>query len=71
MVNYMEELEEYVSDNIIYNMYLQKPDGYYNDAEWVVIQHTEAVKWAIDELNALYQLVAEMRNKYENITPRK
>ena len=65
MRNYIDELEEYVNDNVIYNWYLQKPDDYYNDTEWIVIKHTEAVKWVIDELNALYELVAEMRNKYE------
>ena len=32
-------------------------------------EHAEAIKWAVDELNALYQLVAEMRN--ENIKTRK
>ena len=32
-------------------------------------EHAEAIKWAVDELKALYELVKEMRN--ENIKTRK
>ena len=34
-------------------------------------EYEEAIKWAVDEIYALYELVAEMRMKYENIETRK
>ena len=43
--------------------------NYLKELEEYKGEHEEAIKWAVDEIYALYQLVAEMRN--ENIKTRK
>ena len=43
--------------------------NYLKELEEYTGEHEEAIKWAVDEIKALYELVKEMKN--ENIKTRK
>ena len=69
MIDHLKNLKEYIEDDMIYARYKLKPNDNYSDFEMFCINHCKDIKWAIDELEALYELVAEMKN--ENIKTRK
>ena len=70
MIDHLKNLKEYLDDDVVYKRYeYKKEDDYFSDYEMFCINHCQDIKWAIDELEALYELVNEMRN--ENIKTRK
>lgn len=66
MTNHIQNLHEYIEKDAVYNYYLKRPKAKLNDFEKFCIEHIEDIKWALDELDALYLLVEEMKNKYES-----
>ena len=68
-MDHLKNLKQYIEDDITYSRYKENPDIYYDNYEKMMIAHCEDLKWVIDELEALYELVAEMKN--ENIKSRK
>ena len=67
MVDQLKNLKEYVDDDEIYKKYLKDKDAHYSDFDLFCIRHVEDIIWAVDELEALYGLAKEMREKYETI----
>ena len=62
MINHIENLKQYVEDDITYSRYKEKPEIYYDNYEKMMIEHCKDIEWVIDELEALYELVKEMKN---------
>lgn len=63
MINHIQNLQDYINDDVVYNDYLKRPDAEFNDFEKYCIKHIEDIKWVLDELDALYGLVAEMKKR--------
>ena len=67
MINHIQNLKDYIQEDIIYNDYLKRPAAEFNDFEKFCILHIEDIKWLLGENEALYQLILEMKKKYETI----
>lgn len=56
----LKNLKQYVEDDITYSRYKERPEIYYDNYEKMMIEHCKDIEWAIDELEALY----DVANKY-------
>lgn len=63
MTNHLKNLKKYLKSNFTYNYYLENKHDYFSDFERNSINHCEDIKWVIDELEALYELVKEMKDE--------
>lgn len=66
MQDHLKNLEDYLKTDVIYEYYIKSKDKenykeHLNDFEKFCLAHCEDIKWAIDELKALYELVKEMK----------
>lgn len=62
-MDYIKNLKQYVEDDITYSRYKERPEIYYDNYEKMMIEHCKDIEWAIDELEALYELVKELKNE--------
>lgn len=69
MIDHLKNLKEYVEDDYTYTRYKENNDTYFDNYETSLINHCQDIEWAISELEALYELVKELKN--ENIKTRK
>ena len=63
MINHAQNLKQYIAEDLIYGRYKENKDAKFNDFEKYDIQHIEDIKWVLDELEALYELVEELKKK--------
>lgn len=66
MKDHINNLKEYVENDFTYDRYKKSPNEYFNEFERCCIEHVEDIQWAINELEALYELVKEMKRKNED-----
>ena len=65
--DFITNLQNYVDEDFTYQRYKKNPNEYFNDFEYLCINHCQDIQWAIDEIKALCELVQEMKKKYEKI----
>lgn len=63
MVNHIENLEDYVKSDEVYNRYLKEPNSEYNDFEWFCINHVEDIRWALNEIKQLNEMIRNNDNE--------
>ena len=65
MKDHLKNLKDYIEDDFTYSRYKENPNDLYTNFDWICIDHVKDIEWAVSELESLYELVDEMKKKYE------
>ena len=63
MIDHLKNLKEYIEDDYTYTRYKENKNTYFDNCEISLINHCQDIEWAISELEALYELVKEMKDE--------